>query len=263
LIFEGDSGIGKSVMIEAVLASQNITRLANQNALMQLPTSNNSTVQSSQHYYYKISANISAQEIEQQLIEASKRGVIVVFDEINTRLNEGLEKTINALLTGSHPSSKESDDQPKAGFMIIGSINSAIHAGRTAMSPAIIHRSTYIKGKELKDYAPEDFKIIMQNWAEHLTNKNDEGKMNQEELKILQFKTTNLEKFEQLISNLAETFHKMLNPQELKSTANQNYKKISEIPAESLNIRNLKLTFLKSLSQEIEIEISTKMEREI
>jgi hypothetical protein len=185
-----------------------------------------------------------------------------VFDEINTRLNEGLEKTINALLTGSHPSSKESDDQPKAGFMIIGSINSAIYAGRSAMSPAIIHRSTYIKGKELKDYTSEDFKIIMQNWADHLINKNGEGKMNQEEAEILQFKTTNLEKFEQLISNLAETFHKMLNRQKLQSQSPEDFKKISEIPAESLNIRNLKSTFLKSLSKEIEIEKSSKIDQQ-
>jgi len=262
LIFEGDSGIGKSVMIEAVLKSQNITRLASQDVLMKLPILNNSTDQSSQHYYYKIPANISAQEIEQQLIEASKRGVIVVFDEINTRLNEGLEKTINALLTGSHPSSKESDDQPKAGFMIIGSINSAIHAGRSAMSPAIIHRSTYINGKELKDYSSQDFKIIMQNWAEHLTDKNDEGKKNKDETQILQFKTTNPEQFEQLIGNLAETFHKMLNPQTLQSHSFQNYNKISEISAESLNIRNLKSTFLKSLSQEIEIVKSSQPEKE-
>lgn len=249
-------------MIEAVLKSQNITRLASQNVLMKLPILNNSTDQSSQHYYYKIPANISAQEIEQQLIEASKRGVIVVFDEINTRLNEGLEKTINALLTGSHPSSKESDDQPKAGFMIIGSINSAIHAGRSAMSPAIIHRSTYFNGKELKDYSSQDFKIIMQNWAEHLTDKNDEDMKNKYETQILQFKTTNPEQFEQLIGNLAETFHKMLNPQKLQSDSFQNYKKISEIPAESLNIRNLKSTFLKSLSQEIEIVKSSQPERE-
>ncbi len=252
LIFEGDSGVGKSVMIEAVLKSQNITRLASKNDLMKLPILINSTDQSLQHYYYKIPANISAQEIEQQLIEASKRGVIVVFDEINTRLNEGLEKTINALLTGSHPSSKESNDQPKAGFMIIGSINSAIHAGRSAMSPAIINRSTYINGKELKDYSSQDFKIIMQNWAEHLIDKNDEGKTSNDETQILQFKITNPEQFEQLIGNLAETFHKMLNPQKLQSDSFQNYKKISEIPAESLNIRNLKSTFLKSLSQEIE-----------
>jgi len=44
-----------------------IRELANQNSLMQLPTFNNSTDQSSQHYYYKIPANISAQEIEKEI----------------------------------------------------------------------------------------------------------------------------------------------------------------------------------------------------
>jgi hypothetical protein len=55
----------------------------------------------------------------------------------------------------------------------------------------------------------------------------------------------------------------MLNPQELKSTSYKNYKEISEIPAESLNIRNLRSTFLKSLSQEIEIVKSSQPERQI
>ena len=244
LIFEGDSGIGKSVMIEAVLKSQNIAKIKDSDELTKLPLSatNPSDTTQGQHYYYKIPANLSSQEIENQLIEASKRGVIVVFDEINTRLNEGLEKTINALLTGSHPSSKEPKQQPQAGFMIIGSINSAIYAGRSKLSPAIIHRSTNIEGKELKDYTPEDFKIIMQNWVE----KNEKESI----------KSGDLEKYDSALEKLAHTFYLMLNPDKISTDTKFTIQpelatKIKKIPAESINLRNLKTIFLKSLATEI------------
>ncbi|MFM2200144.1 MAG: hypothetical protein RL769_197, partial [Pseudomonadota bacterium] len=169
VIFEGDSGIGKSVMIEAVLQNQGINKITS----LDSAGSSDSVLsllgpklseQQSQHFYYKIDASLSYQEIKEKLIKAFELGVIVVIDELNTRIDEGLEKDINALLTGQHPI--DSSIKMKPGFMIITSVNKAISAGRANFSPAIKHRCSIISGLPLRDYQVEDFTKIIVNWFE-------------------------------------------------------------------------------------------------
>ena len=154
VIFEGDSGVGKSVMIEAVLESQRIQKITS----LDLP------IDDQQHFYYKIDASLTYQQIKQQLIKAYELGVIVVIDELNTRINEGLEKDINALLTGQHPT--DSSIKMKEGFMIITSVNKASSAGRANFSPAIKHRFNNISALTLSKYRDEDFVKIIVNWCE-------------------------------------------------------------------------------------------------
>jgi hypothetical protein len=91
---------------------------------------------------------------------------IVFFDEMNTRIKEGgLEKDINALLTGQHPT--DSSIKPEAGFMIIASVNQATHAGRSNFSSAIEHRCNMISAKPLSEYQKGDFEKIITNWIEN------------------------------------------------------------------------------------------------
>ncbi|MFM2200437.1 MAG: hypothetical protein RL769_492, partial [Pseudomonadota bacterium] len=166
VIFEGDSGVGKSVMIEALLNHQGITKI---DSLDDYRYSQDYPDQ--KHHYYKLPASLSYQEIEKQLIKAYELGVVVIFDEINTRLNEGLEKIINNLLTGHYHQEQSSFDSqqrftPAKGFMLIGSINSAKDKGRTSISPAIQHRSNIIKAKPLREYQIADFEKIIVNWLE-------------------------------------------------------------------------------------------------
>ena len=171
VIFKGDSGVGKSVMIEAVLENRGITETT---SLENLGTEN--------HYYYKIPASLPMKEIKENLIKAFELGVIVVFDEMNTRIHEGgLEKDINALLTGQHPNPKDPTSKPKAGFMIITSVNQATDAGRSNFSSAIEHRCNMISAKPLSEYQKEDFEKIIKNWIE---NDNSPSPMKQDESKI-------------------------------------------------------------------------------
>ena len=154
VIFEGDSGVGKSAMIEAVLQNQGIKKIT---SLQSNDVSNN-------HCYYKIDASLSYDQIKEQLIEAYELGVIIVIDELNTRINEGLEKVINALLTGQHPIDIKKPTRP--GFMIITSLNQAINSGRSNIPPSIKHRCNIISASPLKEYEVEDFVEIMVNWLE-------------------------------------------------------------------------------------------------
>lgn len=155
VIFEGDSGIGKSVMIEAVIQSQGITALSSLDDFAR---------DSKTHHYFKIDASSSYDKIKEQLFKAFELGVIVVIDELNTRIDEGLEKEINALLTGQHPTNPNIKMKP--GFMIITSVNKASSAGRSNFSPAIKHRCTNISALPLSAYQVEDFTKIIVNWAE-------------------------------------------------------------------------------------------------
>jgi hypothetical protein len=163
VIFEGDSGVGKSVMIEAVLENRGITKI---NSLEDLEKEAKETNAKKLHHYYKISASMPIEEIKKQLIKAFELGVIVVFDEMNTRIEDGgLEKTINALLTGQHP--EDSKIKPQAGFMLIASVNKATNAGRSAFSPAIKKRCYTISAKSLSEYTQEDFEKIIGNWVKN------------------------------------------------------------------------------------------------
>ena len=198
VIFEGDSGVGKSVMIEAVLENRGITKVdsledlrktLSQEKLSQQETE--ITLEKKPHFYYKIPASLPIEEIKKNLIIAFELGVIVVFDEMNTRIKEsGLEKDVNALLTGQHPT--DSTKNPEAGFMIIASVNQATQEGRSNFSSAIEHRCNIISANPLSEYQKEDFKEIIKNWI-----KNDKD-------------LSSLKPDESTIKNTAESFQELL-----------------------------------------------------
>jgi len=207
VIFKGDSGVGKSVMIEAVLENRGITK-----------TTSLENLDPEKHYYYKISASLPMEKIKENLIKAFELGVIVVFDEMNTRIKEGgLEKDINALLTGQHPTN--SSIKPKAGFMIITSVNQATHGGRSNFSSAIEHRCNMISAKPLNQYTQDDFKKIITNWIEHdkgiLIQKEDKSKINEIADSFIKFlkkdpRACNLRDLKKILEN-QETLQKILN----------------------------------------------------
>ena len=197
VIFEGDSGVGKSVMIEAVLENLKITKVDSLETLKekldaerQAKGETEITLETKPHYY-KIPASLPMEEIKKNLKIAFELGVIVVFDEMNTRIKEsGLEKDINALLTGQHPT--DATKNPEAGFMIIASVNEATQKGRSNFSYAIEHRSNIISAKPLSEYQKEDFEKIIKNWI-----KNDKD-------------LSRLIPDESTIKNTAESFQELL-----------------------------------------------------
>ena len=193
-IIEGDAGIGKSVMIEAILKQQNITEVKSLEELelqrheqQQSPTQDQKP-QTQQQHYYKINASNDIEKIKKDLIKAYELGVIVVFDEINAKIQEGgLEQIINDLLTNQHPEKKagntadptshQSATATKAGFMLIGSINSVASAGRAQLSPAIQSRCNYEKAKSLKEYSEDDLKEIIEHWKKNAKSEVSETRL--------------------------------------------------------------------------------------
>ncbi len=154
VLLEGDSGVGKSVLIEAVLSSKGIKPATPENS---------ASASESNLMFYKIDANLPLNQKKQIIIKAFEEGNIVWIDEINSCIDDGLEKILNAALTGDHPEGK-STENVKPGFMLISSVNSAGLEGRSIISPALRHRTTQPRVKGLKEYKVEDLTKIISHW---------------------------------------------------------------------------------------------------
>jgi DNA replication protein DnaC len=151
-IIEGEPGVGKSELIGAVLKEKGVIDISDS-------LSDNLSSQK----YYKISASMSIEEKTNAIVEAFEEGNILWIDEINSCIDkDGLEKTLNAALTGKHPSGKA--DSFRAGFLMISSINPPRLSGRSQLSPAIKHRSNIYQAKSLNDYELDDLIKISRNF---------------------------------------------------------------------------------------------------
>ena len=112
--------------------------------------------------YYKISASLPLEDKKKIITKAFEEGNVVWIDELNSCLEGGLEKLLNAVLTGEHPDGKEGG----SGFMLVASVNSAVDLeGRSMISPALFHRMTWHDVKSLTDYAEADLAKIVKCWS--------------------------------------------------------------------------------------------------
>lgn len=152
VLLEGDSGVGKSVLISAMLQHQGIKEKKFGDA-----------AEDGDWNYYKIDANLPLEKKKEIIIKAFEEGNVVWIDEINSCVDDGLEKILNAVLTGDHPEGKDVKDV-KPGFMLISSVNSAGLEGRSLISPALRHRTTMPRVKSLKEYSAEDLTKIINHW---------------------------------------------------------------------------------------------------
>ena len=150
VLLEGDSGVGKSVLIEAVLNGRGITERKLKDA------------ESTKQQFYKIDANLPLDKKKEIITKAFEEGNIVWIDEINSCIDDGLEKVLNAALTGDHPGGTVIN--PKPGFMLISSVNSIALEGRSLISPALRHRVVAPKVKSLKEYSSDDLAKIVKHW---------------------------------------------------------------------------------------------------
>ena len=157
VLLNGDSGTGKSVLIKAVLKNEGLSEIKYESEA------------SSQNArgYYKISANLPLQEKKKIITKAFEEGNVVWIDELNSCIDDGLEKILNAVLTGEHPEGKSG----KPGFMLISSINSANELeGRSMISPALRHRTLWHDVRSLKNYEENDFNRIITCWTKDDAN---------------------------------------------------------------------------------------------
>lgn len=126
LIFEGDSGDGKSQLIAAFLKTEGFKELS----LSEIGTKEG-------HYFCYLSASMPLKEKKEAMIKAFHTGIIVIEEEINS--SSFFESLRNDLLMHippkGHPAPKN------LGFMLIGTQNPAKEGGRKEMSPALKHRT--------------------------------------------------------------------------------------------------------------------------
>jgi hypothetical protein len=155
VLLEGASGIGKSEMILAILKQQN---------LHELSLGPESASYKSADGYYKVGANMPFNKKRSIIIKAFEEGKIVWIDEINSCIDDGLEKILNSILTDEHPD--KANFKPLPGFGLIASANFIDIEGRANLSPAIRHRMMQPKMKELKEYSEQDLIKIISHWLE-------------------------------------------------------------------------------------------------
>ena len=154
VIIEGNPGIGKTEMIRAILNSEKIEEGTLDE---QIDNDRNSK---KPRKFYKIDSNCDPKIIKQIIAKAYEEGNIIWIDEINSIIDDnGLEKYLNAALTGKHPDSKD-DISVTPGFMLISSINPPLFSGRSQISPALKSRLSTLNAKPLNQYTIEDLQKI-------------------------------------------------------------------------------------------------------
>ncbi len=148
IIFEGESGLGKSQFVIAALKQQGF-----KSAKL---TDNPQLGGSDAKIFYHISAAMPLAEKKSSLLAAFRQGAIVVMDEINA--STVMEDFLNAILTGIDPETGE-HCQTSQGFMLIGTQNSIANDGRNAWSDALWRRMMKCKFPE---YTQDDLMNILQ-----------------------------------------------------------------------------------------------------
>jgi hypothetical protein len=92
--------------------------------------------------FIRIEANLELSQKTELLLQAFHLGMPAVVEEIDSCCDDGLEKVLNALLTGVDLNGKKAHS---AGFIFIGTLNGAGFEGRSCVSPALIHRCVQLK----------------------------------------------------------------------------------------------------------------------
>jgi hypothetical protein len=111
--------------------------------------------------FIRIEANLELSQKKKMLLEAFNLGMPVVVEEIDSCCDDGLEKVLNALLTGVDLDGKKASSP---GFIFIGTLNGAGFEGRSCVSPALIHRCVQLKIERPSD---EDIQKILCEKYQH------------------------------------------------------------------------------------------------
>jgi MoxR-like ATPase len=128
IILEGDSSVGKTVMVNALLRAEGYQEEKNLNTDTQLGKP-----------YYQMNVAMPLADKEKLLVKAFYEGAVVVIDEINT--TPMMERLLNDLLMGKLPEKYKIPDKAiRPGFMIIGTQNPVSLAGRRVQSTALSRR---------------------------------------------------------------------------------------------------------------------------
>lgn len=144
---KGEVGIGKSEMARMVLGGMGYDE-GTPDELLKAKDGKK---------YYRITADLSSDQISQYVIKAFELGAIVFIDEINSCHGPDLEYVLNKVLTGEHPVTGK---EAKPGFGLIATGNPISHEGRMGFSPALLSRMNVLEFKPLAKYPKEDLAKI-------------------------------------------------------------------------------------------------------
>ncbi len=129
MLLDGPPGMGKSEMVRAVIGHS---------GLKQAFTATELEMATSQRYI-KVSAGLSLAQKTEIITAAYKYGHVIWIDELNSCLDDGLEKVLNAVMTGENPKTG-AKDAVRGGMRIIATTNPGFHKGRTSVGTALKSR---------------------------------------------------------------------------------------------------------------------------
>ncbi|MDX2345814.1 MAG: hypothetical protein QNK11_02925, partial [Legionella sp.] len=142
VILEGEAGLGKSELVTSVLCARgfNLGTLGED--------------EPKENPFYLLPAGTSLTEKRKILKQAFHQGAIVVIDEINSTAM--MERDLNELLMGTC----DGENAKKPGFLIIGTQNPPIHAGRVRASKALQRRVNQVT---IHEYKPGELIQILEH----------------------------------------------------------------------------------------------------
>ncbi|MGQ3887741.1 AAA family ATPase [Legionella sp. CNM-1927-20] len=123
IIIEGEPGIGKSELLQMLLAARGYQEVHNVNSAPK------------EKPFYVIAPSLPFAEKKSRLLQAFHEGAKVILEEINS--SPMMEQLLNSLLMGKTPEGKRPE---KPGFMVFGTQNPTTMAGRRAASTALSRR---------------------------------------------------------------------------------------------------------------------------
>jgi len=152
VLIEGDTGSGKSSLIEATLQH---------NGYQMVDIGDNKVVNS----YIKIPASLSFAKQKEYLKYAVDNGLVVIMDELNSYSNNGIEKYLNAILNNQNPFNNNEEISNNR-TIIISSVNDARNLeGRNLLSHALKMRFSCSKSTAIRDYSDESLLKLIQHIA--------------------------------------------------------------------------------------------------
>lgn len=146
-VIEGEPGIGKSQLAIELMAGLGIHEAR---------LSDTETPGLKPNAFYRLYGSMQPGVQEAILLKAFDKGAVVLMDEINSMPT--LEKMLNSLLDGKHPTEK---NRPPLvpGFRVLGTQNPASTDGRRVASPALENRTQTV---HLSPYPADEMRTILE-----------------------------------------------------------------------------------------------------
>lgn len=116
--------------------------------------------------YHRIDADLPLAEKKKIIIYAFERGERVWIDELNSCIDDGLEKILNAVLTGAHPDTGKA--AAVSGFELYATGNDVGLEGRSNIPPSLQHRLKCFEMKTLQQYSAQELSEIVRCWLDSI-----------------------------------------------------------------------------------------------